>query len=446
MMDMENRFDEILRSKIKNFELPYDSQSWDVLQNKMDSTKTLSNEKFDAAIKSKLHNNAEGIPNWSHFETILDTQKQIEAQLYKTKIAEFSLFILLVTAFLNFSALDNDFFNSREKINPDKIRLEKSKQKTENKPNKNYATISPSVLNSYDNRKAITTYKELSNESLTKNTTDLVEQNTGLDREKSTIAFNEKIQNTFENEVIQSRSTDIIYPLQSLVPNTIASANDSKHAIVKPIFSLSPTKGRFKIGIFTGINSYDVTSEIRSKSVNSGTSNDKTFGYTLGATIAYNKEKVAIESGLVYNNINYVPLQVEESPVFNIKELAPVKVQSIQIPLNFKYYLTQNTAIKTYLTAGASLNIALFANYNRDQELSPTIRNNYNEGLFVNGQWKDNYFFATNFGLGIEYKINGFTSAYFQPNATLHTGSLSLGAYNDRINTYSLRAGLKFNL
>jgi Outer membrane protein beta-barrel domain len=449
-MDMENRFDDILKNKIKDFELPYDHQSWELLQDKMVSAQSMAENKFDYTIKSKLHNNTEGGVDWGHFEKILDTQKKLSNNLFKTKIAEFSLLaIFLMTAWsFNFSSIHNNQGIEKNKAN--RIPLEQSKPNTNKSVNKNYA---------YNATKGSDKLFSNSKDDFSGSSNVLKNNNLELriapnDFNNATQADNVDLANTSANanqintilEVKQKSTQDVMYPIQTLLPNIISYTKDNMLGIVKPIFDSPAQKSKFKIGLYTGINMYDVTSEIRSKNVNSGTSEDKTSGYTLGATIAYSKGNIAIESGLGYSNINYVPLQVEENPVFTIKELATIKTHTVQLPLNFKYYLTQNSTIKTYLTAGASLNIALFANYNRDQELNPNVKNTYNEGLLVDGKWKDNYFFTTNIGLGIEYKINGYLSAFLQPTAMLHTGSNALGAYNDRINTFALKTGLKFNL
>jgi Outer membrane protein beta-barrel domain len=439
---MENRFDELLKNKIKDFDLPYDIRSWESLQNKMDAAQSSVDANFDATIRSKLHNNTEGKVDWDQFEKILDAQKVLTNNIFKTKIAEFSLLaIFLMTAW---SFNNSSIQNNSETNKPTRTPIEKSRLNTEKNTNKNYAAISPNA--SKDEKAGLESIILVNKFSdLNANIENNVASNVSNEPD------NERIRNTVSNvelniDATKRNSEELMYPIPTLLPNAIAYSKENVLGFVKPVIEAPTQKGRIKTGFYTGVNMYDVTSEIRSKNVNSGTSEDKTSGYTIGTTIAYNKGNWAIETGLGYNNINYVPLQVEEVPVFNIKELAAIKTHTLQLPLNFKYYLNQNSTIKTYFTAGASLNIALFANYNRDQELYPTVKNNYDEGLLVDGRWKDNFFFATNLGLGVEYKINGFLSAYLQPTAMLHTGSNSLGGYNDRINTFALRAGLKFNL
>jgi hypothetical protein len=439
-MDMENNnFDILLKNKIKDIEVPYDASTWDVLNHKLEIEQMSIDNNFDSKIRAKLTPTTNENMNWAAIEKSLDNQLTIN-KLLKSKVIEASLLVILLfgaNQFFKTNATNESYIIPTESNEMPKVRRTLKQRETE-KPAR------------FDNKVV------LNSNTPNTNIIPLIQNNAIVSTEESTTATNIEenknipTPNVIVNEAyVSTRYSDALNfeQIGSTQLRPIEYTPNAELGFTKPVIASVRPRKSFKLGLFFGKNINDVTAEIRSSNVNSGSSKKNSSGTTVGTTLNIDYGKFGIETGLNYSTLSYQPLKVEENP-FRVDELLPITAQVLQLPINVNFYLSQSPTFKTFVTAGAAMNVALKANYNVDQEI--VIGNNnlssaFNDGLLLNG-WKNNYYFNANFGLGAEYKVNPYLSAFAQASVQLHTGGASLGTYNDRINSYGLRAGLKMVL
>jgi len=199
------------------------------------------------------------------------------------------------------------------------------------------------------------------------------------------------------------------------------------------------------------------------------------IGYSGGITIGFESGRWEVETGFIYTAKRYYPLQVlyvEGSVKDGIYGggIKQTEFDIIQMPLNFRYNFLSRDRWRIYGLVGASLHIVAQANYyiadledfseNPNFPLPRNPGRNENErpeglenqvlqqGFLQGGSLLDNSYLGVNFGAGIERYMSPRFSLFAQPTYyhSLYYPNQGLGPVSDRIHTMSLFMGVKVRL
>jgi hypothetical protein len=198
----------------------------------------------------------------------------------------------------------------------------------------------------------------------------------------------------------------------------------------------------------------------------------------LGFSVGFKKGKFELESGLAFKHKEYTPkgLNVVTGSFLDnggwdtIVTPNLVKMNVLNIPLNFNYYFSESKHFNFYASIGATANFALGINaiYPADADVKidqlkakkakannnlQSTNNNggvkevdialYSQGIVDDFKFKENYYFTAQVALGLEYKMSSFTSLFLQTGYEQHVFQAGIGSRNDRISSFNLQAGAK---
>ncbi len=190
------------------------------------------------------------------------------------------------------------------------------------------------------------------------------------------------------------------------------------------------------------------------------------LGYGAGLATSLGLGRWDIELGANYVSRKYTPKPISEK-VGNILdgylsfELDKIELNLLNVPLHIRYYFKTEKKTEVFISGGASLNIAMQANYYKkaefasrqrtpnlskaDQLLDGTLINTqkiYSLGLLDGGSFLENRYFTADLGLGFERKISHRYSIFGQANYQ-HFLDNGIGPNKDRFNSVSLSAGAR---
>lgn len=195
------------------------------------------------------------------------------------------------------------------------------------------------------------------------------------------------------------------------------------------------------------------------------------LGYGGGITLGFETHRWEVETGLIYAAKRYTPLQIlyVEGSVksgFFGASLEQFELNTVNVPLHFRYNYFVRDKWRLYAFAGASWHVVTQANYyvnfrpNAQLLQAPApldsdpARNtgleekNLANGWLEGGSFMQNSYLSVNGGAGIERYMSTRWSIFAQPtyqHSILYFGN-GLGPYHDRMHTMSIVTGLKVRL
>ncbi|MBK7476731.1 MAG: hypothetical protein IPI11_12235 [Haliscomenobacter sp.] len=190
-----------------------------------------------------------------------------------------------------------------------------------------------------------------------------------------------------------------------------------------------------------------------------------TLGYGGGILLGMEYGRLEIGSGFVYSAKQYTPLPVifikgNAQKGFVGEKLQRVQLNLVNLPVYVRYDAIKKDKWRAYVTGGASLQIAMEANYfisppitlpppaTQTPVIESEIRSLTNSGLLEGGPFKENSYVTANLGFGVEHFVSERWSIFTQPTYHQSIGYFSngLGPNRDRIHTLSLWTGIRVRL
>jgi hypothetical protein len=197
-----------------------------------------------------------------------------------------------------------------------------------------------------------------------------------------------------------------------------------------------------------------------------------------GISVGYKKGKFELESGLSFKHKEYIPNSVnvitggflDNGGWDTIVTPNLVKMNVLNIPLNFNYYFSESKRFNFYASIGATANFAMGINAiypaNSDVKIDQLKANKvkannnlqsnntngdvkqidialYSQGIVEDFKFKENHYFTVQAALGLEYKMSSFASLFLQTGYEQHIFQAGIGSRNDRISSFNLQAGAK---
>ncbi len=176
------------------------------------------------------------------------------------------------------------------------------------------------------------------------------------------------------------------------------------------------------------------------------------LGYSGGITLGFDFGPWELQSGAIYSSKQYRPLlaelwEGEFDEGYNKTLLKDIQLNIVQIPLMLRYNLVHYDAWRFYMTAGASVHVALTANYFYDNIGKGDIAEP-NGGWFDGGTFRENSYLTGNVGFGLERFVTPTWSLFAQPTYqhALNMFNHGMGPTQDRISTMSLYTGIRVRI
>lgn len=199
------------------------------------------------------------------------------------------------------------------------------------------------------------------------------------------------------------------------------------------------------------------------------------LGYSGGITLGIERGKWEIETGAIYAARRYQSIptvyvsgSIKEGGFYGVS-LSDFELNTVNIPLNFRYNAFVQDKWRLYAIAGASLNVVTQANYytvnlesyeslqgglqqndrTPSAETLPPIKSKaLTKGWLDGGPFWNNATLFGNAGVGVERYMSSHWSIFAQPTYQ-HSFPLfnsGLGPYNDQLHSVSIFMGLKVRL
>ncbi|MEM1123203.1 MAG: hypothetical protein AAGJ18_22370, partial [Bacteroidota bacterium] len=471
-------FDAVVNDKVAALEVGV-AANWAAIESELGLAET-ADQAFDTEIYTNLKNlNSSYQPShWERLVAKLNANYAVREKLYRYKLMEATLMILLLLQFYQY--LPNDTFVVQ-------------KQRTESKEifeQPNQRTAPPAIELKTDKAKnARPVVANKGNKAVYKKTEKVAFKATNKSEytAEATEAANLSSNNNYSIATILKKEIPSGIDVKSGLSISVSEMNqhltlhtETGNSIIKTVPSLRPDfieslyitplgckdckhskiPARLRLGVLATLgfnNTYVSGGDILD--INAFT--DRGFGYGSGISLGFKYSRWEIETGLNYVAKRYDP-NIVDTPVPNQirTHFQSVHLQNIQFPLNLRY----NYAIlgkgkwHLYAQTGAAVNLILRTEYDlaqissisrskvNDVTTSRLSQISYNKGIFAGDGFKSNNFLTINMGAGVERYISPSWSIFLQPDFHFHFSGSRIGPTEDRINTFNITFGARKSL
>jgi len=475
------QFDTAITAKLAN-PIGAAALNWDSIEQALD-IEAAADAQFDEEIYARLQNLQASPPAnyWQRLVNKLNANLALREKLYRYKLMEATLMILLLLNFYQYLPHNTTFFPTsgqqeqplRQATKQPTLPVESVIEKSE------VPTVLPKTVltNDIDIPKKPLIAKQATASNNTQNIQ--IASLEVADNLESTISRNYALTNPIATlpTVVDKRSSlsisvsemnqhltlhtetgnSIIHTVPSLRPNFVESQYITALNFNKKYAKIP---ARLRLGLVANLastNAYVSGGELLDISAFT----DKGFGYGIGGSLGFKYGKWEIETGLMYAAKQYDP-NIVDTPKPNAKRthFQTVYLQTMHVPVNlrFNYAVLGKGKWHFYGQLGAALNVILRAEYDL-AEVSSISRSKVNEvttsrinlidfnnGFLAGDGFKDNRFLSINMGAGVERYITPRWSIFVQPDFHFHFSGNRIGTTEDKINTLSISFGARKSL
>ncbi|MEN0049037.1 MAG: hypothetical protein AAF806_18375 [Bacteroidota bacterium] len=499
----DKRLDNIIGDKLGDFEIPYQSSSWDALADKLNEAD--ATERFDESIRRKLSDIELSYQPlyWDMLAQRLEQENTFRKQLIRYKATELLLVFLILITFvqvfpnqgmrnilpfgnkgiseeLNVTAKASNEINTyKSSVDVDKVNF----NVTTNFP----TSISVSEIESHNTNntaRSISPTTFAGQDFINVNQLDaslaLLEVKTANASLPVTISeFNQL------NGGEESTSTFFILT-EPMATQSITLLEDQAASLPEA----EKTIRRWRVGMIASSNVDHIQTPYDEIFGLAPISRLDLGGYSGGVTVSKEWKRWEVETGVIYSHKKYESRDPyfyygNISDGYSVEGVKNIEFNTIQIPVNVSYDLAQQEKWHFYALGGASVNVAIVANYDVEKvragainvsnnifeagglltELSENQERLFDEksthasepesnrlkqrkfanGVFNGGKYKENSYYTLNLGFGMERRFDDRVSVFLQPTFRQHMPFLSgrIGPYEDRISTLNLLIGAK---
>jgi hypothetical protein len=465
-------FDKILKSKVSNYNIPFDNKHWDLLKQRLIKEENLKRKIFVSTIIESaavvillfLFQQYDHSVNIKYIDTsakdYVSEDKKTKSDLSPTDLSS----IYSHKAF-EFQTNKNTVQSDEELIDIEsQIIPELAIMSLPPKKDPQFLSVESLAQNVND---LVAKLNSNDTTSIAAKSLELTSASESVSEKISTTANNPSKEIAENATIVKKRSTvniptlkDLTFDITSVVlPSSIKYKETDASRYLIPVFG-------FGQGIIK--SSYDKIYNLKAYTTYSSQ-------LTTGAFYAYKKNGVEVLSGLRYTRKAYNPQKISE--VYYDNSNAPFRVSLekinydiVEIPLQFKTYLKQNPFVNFYAKVGTSLNLLLSSKYQvNEKELSYNTfsaksiattsdgeiisdnaklsKKEFNPGLLQNGGRLSNNTFLTVTGeLGLERRINMSNHFVLGVEYAKYFMVEGIGPNNDKFNVINLNIGLKHKI
>ncbi len=479
------QFDHTITDKIGNLQ-GNTTPNWASIEQALE-IEEVADAEFDAQIYTNLQNlqPTYKVSHWQRLINKLNADYAVREKLYRYKLMEATLMILLLLQFYQYLP-NNDFFQqktieSREIFEQpipstptvvptpiDKVTSPAPKKPVAAKVAKASKSASAKqVVIPPTNDTGTQTALSEGDGTVTANTTPTIFRNYNLLSELSRLGFNLENRSGLSISVSEMNQhltlhtetgNSIINTVPSLTPNFVESIYITPLGCKDCKYSKIPA--RLRLGVSANIafnNTYVSGGDI----LDINAFAERGFGYGSGFSLGFKYSRWEIETGLNYAAKRYDP-NIVDTPVPNQirTHFQTVHLQTIQFPVNLRYTyaILGKGRWHLYAQTGAAINLVLRTEYDlaqvssisrskvNDVTTSRLNQINYNKGIFAGDGFKSNNYLSISMGAGAERYISPSWSIFLQPDFNFHFSGSRIGPTQDRINTFAISFGARKSL
>ncbi|MBK6783814.1 MAG: hypothetical protein IPG79_08620 [Saprospiraceae bacterium] len=470
-MNKNKSFDFVIRKKLNEMPPTPSYGAWQTFQekwlNKEPNTTPISDQNFDKNIKTKVGSvlKSHQIQHWEKLKYRLETIETFRRKIYINKLKELIAVFLFVFTFFNvtnhflmFPENEHIQYADNKSLSLEKIAQTKEKEEAAFDQKKGVPIKKSGLVKNntnISNRKLVAIAEIQKFKNLPGNTKNIHSVSKHTD---------ESYNSAFKGEVTKIDNGSTI----PLIPAKVQDPYSVMATIIPMNFAASKkTNNVTRIGFyFSHVRNFILTPFDKVYSIPrfENSTSAQSYGFSVGRSF----QKLEIETGFEYTNLQYSPLLIKETfgaaaDIYFETSLRKIQFTIIKVPLRFKYFAFNKKGWSVYAMAGSSFNVITEAgyeieesvvkgkpvNYNRFSDDGPRLEEKpFTTGFLDSGSLEGNYFIDLHLGIGIEKKIHSRLHVYAQPSyhSFLKSDGIGIGPNNDKVNSLHLQTGFKFTL
>lgn len=508
---MENKdFDKFIKSSLERIETPYDATQWQKMEEDLDKEEGyIAHDPIDDIARRNLRNvDSEYRPEyWDQMSQRLDEEYSIVHKIYKYKIIEAGLFLLVLFTLINFLPTYPRLFHFQLRpANHDQQEVPQVAPALLQENREHAAVELPAVpstqgsasgwekvtmpvagKNIDNNKQALAAATVSSAHSATNNSHSVTAEEGLMQPANTNDAIAKSASNTTEEGV--AAETDVFTAVEAAstvialsTANELETASTSVSREIAPVNYLetkapaisfavaddyapklsmvNPTVTRkaFRMGIVTALDIDHVTIPYSAPYENEVPYEQWSAGYSSGVTAGLTNKSWELEAAALYSNKKYTSNKVIQTGDFYngyyLDSLRNVELSLVKVPVSIRHNIFKAGRVKLFALVGAALNVAITGNYDRDivpwgniAPGGPTSLRSVTierDGVLEGGKFNENFYASVDAGIGVEYAVSPGLSLYAQGTYQQHLGAL--GPNKDQINSLSVYVGAKHTL
>lgn len=465
-MEKDKSFDQIIKEKLQGIQPKFEAQSWDLFEQKLETreanTPQVDNTLLDRVIYDRLFSYE--VPydasTWKLLSARLDEELNFTTQILRYKAIELVMMLLAIfTLFQYLPEIKNNqvqtnshSINTTEQIEMNGETTVINKEETKSlvgnpqSPSKNdihsasvpepTSTVKTAITQNSQSL-VVPPVEQLFPSHLTSKS-DRENQNAipiHVDIEKSKA---ENLQQDFT--IDEPKSYSLLEPFNTIASRGFHLLDFEEEALQLPIIKpLRLRKSRVTIGIFGSIN-YDIISLPPLEGDKKEAIPRYARSYAGGLNVNIEKRKWGLGLGAIYSVKSYkTDLEITTGGIeadFLQVNLAGVKLQLLEIPLQLHYNILAANRWRMYVFGGPNIQLLFSGNYFGKNEhfvrrivapsqpgqsgtnIEPVEKDDISgisAGLLHQGSFKDNVYLAGRVGFGIERRVSQKWSLFAQP-------------------------------
>lgn len=510
---MDKDFDRILGEKLSRIEVKYDPESWQLLEQRLDvdaaGVPEADDKELDEAVFHKLHHYH--VPynssHWHLMSSRLEQEFSLVRQILRYKVLELGMVGLLLLTIIQYLPLQTSVTDAPWKPQKEKIQSPSILHEQDHPApgpsalpaDRPVAAVPSEVLpaepvvsapamagdaRSEDGESALavnTTRSPVSTPSqfkvpvLENNITnnDLAEKLQRENQQATALSLPQEQKPPLPKNSFEMPQEDFLTTaLDPLYPGLLSYNSKVEEAILE--YQPPKRKTFFRVGMFGGVD-YNRIITPADEELGLDRLSRYAAGYGGGLTFGLEFGRWETETGLIYAAKQYqarpiVFFQGSFRDGYLGRGVKDIEINVINVPLNFRYNFLRNEKWRMYALAGASIQVAVQANYytaNQDRFRSASFRpapaptsgnirssvfrtpaDELPGGWFEGGSFEENGYLTGNVGLGLERYFSGQWSIFVQPTYqhSINYFLRGLGPTKDEINTFSMYTGIRLRL
>ncbi|MCB9272941.1 MAG: hypothetical protein H6564_02810 [Lewinellaceae bacterium] len=486
-MEKKNeQFDRVIREKLGSFQAPFDPDSWQLLEQRLDEdamadagAPVADNRPLDEVLFDKLHRYE--VPyqaaNWQKMEALLEEAFAWPRFVLRYKLTELALMALLMLALWQYTPVVPQRAGGPQAWKPDNAAIQQAQQTPENTTKNNeHSAISPTAATAADEREAIPS--DINRQQPEKGVAAVAGPYSQPGREISgqllplpmrsfSIAHGPEAEGM---PISPSLSGLLAFGLLETKNPGLLAYEPGLNGVV-PAIQKSRPQPTLRVGMFGSADyNHIMVPPSAEKKISEGFDR-YALGYGGGLSVGLEMGRWEVESGALYAarlypvGLIYVNGSLSDGLAGN--ELRNSELNILNVPLHIRYNILHRGSWRAYALTGGALQVAFQSNYYTadapeysyrpipglpepspgDEGLLAEVRRN-GRGWFEGGTFEENAYLTGNFGIGLERYIDTRWSIFAQPTYqySLYYFGTGLGPNNDRINSLSVLFGAKVRL
>jgi hypothetical protein len=503
-MEKNNKLDRIIREKLENFRPEFDPESWELMEQRLDSEGTGTPEtkdtEIDEVVFERLHQlKVDYNPaSWHLMASRLNEEFGLVRRLYQYKAMEAALMLLLLLTLFQYLPPSDSSLPLTPRPSTEQPLQEKAgdtaQPELEGKPGTRVQALEeqtppgrPSAqerfdtgISEKDRLSSAISQREIHGDEFLPGSygqfgliRPLPMRSMGLSPSSSANPLFSSIkEHSTIFAAVAPQHLEYLAPIDPLDPQGLIASS------VQPLDAgiISPRKkGNLYFGMFGSSDYNRIITPPTIVERDTVSADRYALGYGGGFSVGYERGRWELQTGVIYTAKRYdaLPILYVEGN-FNDgyygEGFKTVELNMLNIPLNLRYNFYKKNRLRLYALTGISLQVAVQSNYYIATQ--DAFRNNLlfapapapsggtaerpeaieqkkiADGWFEGGTFEENSTITGNVGIGVERFMTTRWSLFAQPTYfhSLHYMRSGYGPYYDEINTFSLFMGLRIKL